>query len=55
MKIYPVTDFGAIPNGDGLQTEYFQKAIDTAFLAGGGEVVVPAGSYIMVGLDFVQT
>jgi hypothetical protein len=50
MKVYSVTDFGAIPNGDGLQTEFFQKAIDTAFLAGGGEVVVPAGSYTIGGI-----
>ena len=49
-KIYSVTDFGAIPNGEGLQTEAFQKAIDTAFLSGGGEVVVPEGSYTIGGI-----
>lgn len=50
MKTYSVIDFGATPNGDALQTEYFQKAVDTAFLSGGGEVVVPAGSYVIGGI-----
>lgn len=44
---YSILNFGAVPNGDGLQTEAFQKAIDAAFLAGGGEVTVPAGKYIV--------
>lgn len=41
---YCITDFGASVS-DCLQTEYIQRAIDTCFLNGGGEVVVPAGIY----------
>lgn len=44
MKI-SVTDFGAIPNDESLQTPYFQKALDYCFFNGGGEVCVPAGNY----------
>ena len=41
-----ITDFGA-RCADTLQTDAIQKAIDTCFLAGGGEVRVPAGVYRM--------
>jgi len=46
MKV-TVLDFGAKPNADTIQTEAFQKAIDYCFAAGGGEVAVPAGEYII--------
>ena len=46
MKVN-VLDFGAKPTLDTLQTEAFQKAIDTVFLAGGGEVRVPKGNYLI--------
>lgn len=39
-----VKDFGAVAN-DEMQTEAIQAAIDSCFLAGGGEVVVPEGEY----------
>lgn len=42
-----VTDFGATPNTDAVQTRAFQDAIDHCFLAGGGEVQVPSGSFII--------
>ncbi len=42
-----VTDFGAVANSDAVQTEAFQKALDHCFLAGGGEVEVPGGVYII--------
>ncbi len=45
-NIFSVTDFGAVPNSQAVQTDAFQKALDACFLAGGGEVAVPAGSYI---------
>ena len=50
MKEYSILDFGAVPNTDNLQTQAFQKAIDTAFLSGGGKVVVPDGCYVIGGI-----
>ena len=43
---FPITQYGA--KGDGLTdcTEAFRKAIDACVLAGGGRVVVPAGTYV---------
>ncbi len=46
-KIFSVTDFGAVPNSQSVQTDAFQKALDACFLAGGGEVTVPAGSFVI--------
>lgn len=44
-KIYNVLDYGAIPNHPDLQTEKLQAAIDACFLDGGGEVVIPVGTF----------
>ena len=44
MNTYNIIDFGAKVT-DVLQTEAIQKAIDTCFLAGGGEVLIPCGIY----------
>lgn len=49
MMMYNVCDFGAKPNGS-LCTQQIQRAIDTCFLSGGGEVVIPAGHYLVGGL-----
>lgn len=46
MKV-TVVDFGAKPNNNTVQTAEFQRAIDCCFAAGGGEVVVPTGEYII--------
>jgi polygalacturonase len=43
-KEYNILDYGAKPNT--LSTAAIQKAVDAAFAAGGGTVVVPAGSFI---------
>src|SRR4028119_301357 len=43
-KEYNIVDYGA--TRDKLSTSAIQKAIDAAFEAGGGTVVVPAGTYI---------
>lgn len=43
--IYNIIDFGAVAGSDEVQTEKIQAAIDAAFLAGGGEVVVPEGVF----------
>ena len=45
--VVSITDFGAVANSDAVQTEAFQKAIDHCFLAGGGEVEVPTGTYVV--------
>ena len=49
MKVYNILDYGAVES-DLLQTKAIQAAIDDCFLAGGGEVVVPAGVYRTGGL-----
>ena len=41
---YNIVDFGAVRGK--LSTASIQKAIDTCFVAGGGRVIVPAGSFI---------
>ncbi len=41
-----VLDFGAIADGSALCTDAIQKAIDTVALNGGGEVIVPTGTYL---------
>ena len=47
--IYNIIDFGArVENA--INTKEIQSAIDACFLAGGGEVVIPAGDYITGGL-----
>jgi polygalacturonase len=38
---FPVTDFGAVPDGKTLNTAALQKAIDACSAAGGGTVVIP--------------
>lgn len=42
---YDITDFGARGNGRTVNTAAIQRAIDTAHAAGGGRVVVPAGTF----------
>ena len=42
-----VLDFGAVSGVEVSQTDAFQAAIDKCFLAGGGEVEVPAGSFVI--------
>ena len=41
---YNISDFGAVVS-DELQTEAIQKTIDTCFLNGGGEVIIPCGVF----------
>jgi len=50
MKIVSILDFGAVADAEELQTEKLQAAIDDCFLSGGGEVVVPAGTFRIGGL-----
>ena len=46
-KTFNVLDFGVVANSAEVQTEAFQAALDVCFMAGGGEVVVPEGSYVI--------
>ncbi|MCI5971031.1 MAG: glycosyl hydrolase family 28 protein [Oscillospiraceae bacterium] len=47
MKRVNISDFGAVPDTDDIQTKKFQDAIDYCFESGGGEVIVPEGRYII--------
>lgn len=46
-SVFDVRDFGAVGNGTNKDTAAFQKALDTCAISGGGEVVVPAGRYLI--------
>lgn len=47
-KFFPITDFGAAPDAQPLvNTSAFQQAIQAASAAGGGTVVVPAGTFFV--------
>lgn len=47
---YNVKAFGAVGDGVADDTAEIQKAIDVASAAGGGTVVVPAGTYLVTGI-----
>ncbi|MBQ8850420.1 MAG: right-handed parallel beta-helix repeat-containing protein [Clostridia bacterium] len=47
--VFNISDYGAIADG-ALCTVAIQRAIDACFLAGGGEVVIPEGRYLVGGL-----
>lgn len=46
---FNIKDFGAVGDGVTDDTAAIQAAIDAAFAAGGGEVVVPEGTFIISG------
>ena len=48
--IFLVSDFGAVANSEGIQTAFFQAALDAARDVGGGKVVVPSGIFTVGGL-----
>jgi polygalacturonase len=45
--IFNIRDFGAMGDGTNKDTVAFQKALDTCAVSGGGEVIVPAGKYLI--------
>ncbi|MFO1242920.1 MAG: glycosyl hydrolase family 28-related protein [Rickettsiales bacterium] len=49
MAIYNVKDFGAKGNGTTVDKTAIQDAIDAAYNAGGGDVYIPTGTYILTG------
>jgi polygalacturonase len=46
-KTFNVRDFGATGDGTNKDTVAFQKALDTCAVFGGGDVLVPAGRYLI--------
>jgi len=44
-QTYDIRDFGAVANDDKMDTPAIQSAIDRCYQAGGGEVLVSAGTY----------
>ena len=46
-RTFSVMRFGADGRGEAKDTEAFQKALDAAGRAGGGQVLVPAGTYLV--------
>jgi DNA sulfur modification protein DndE len=47
-----ITDFGAIGNGQAMNTDAFAKAIDTCAKSGGGTVIVPPGIWLTGPIKF---
>ncbi|MBY0356093.1 MAG: right-handed parallel beta-helix repeat-containing protein [Rickettsiales bacterium] len=47
--IYNVKDFGAKGDGKTIDTSAIQKALDAAYHAGGGTVIIPEGTYVVTG------
>jgi polygalacturonase len=47
IKTYSVREFGAVGDGRTKDTIAFQKALDACAVNGGGEVLVPAGNYLI--------
>lgn len=45
LKRFPITGYGAVPDGTTLNTAAIQKAIDEAAAGGGGVVEIPAGNF----------
>ena len=45
-KTFLITDYGAVPGINSLQTEKIQSAIDKCFSEGGGEVIIPEGTFM---------
>ncbi|MFC3197856.1 glycoside hydrolase family 28 protein [Parapedobacter deserti] len=43
---FPVTDYGAVGDGQTLNTEAFKAAIQACHESGGGRVVVPLGTFV---------
>ncbi|AWI08940.1 glycoside hydrolase family 28 protein [Ereboglobus luteus] len=45
-RVYPITKYGATADGKGDSSEAIRKAIDACAAAGGGTVLVPAGTFL---------
>jgi polygalacturonase len=49
-----ITDFGAVGDGKTLNTDAFRKAIAACQKAGGGEIIVPAGTFVTAPIAFTS-
>jgi hypothetical protein len=49
QRVYDVTEFGAIGDGNSLNTIAIQSAIEKAFEEGGGRVLIPSGGVFKTG------
>ena len=47
---YNITSYGAVANDTGYDTLEIQAAIDAAYNAGGGRVIIPSGKFISTGV-----
>jgi polygalacturonase len=47
VRVYNIADFGAVGDGNTLNTMAVQKAIDTCVNENGGTVLVPAGDFVI--------
>lgn len=45
-RVFNITQFGAKPDGQTLNTAFIQHAIDTCAAVGGGTVIIPAGLWL---------
>jgi polygalacturonase len=52
--VYNVRNFGAAGDGTTKDTVAFQKALDACAVNGGGEVIVPAGNYLIGSVQIGQ-
>jgi DNA sulfur modification protein DndE len=46
VRSWSVTDFGGVGDGKAMNTDAFRKTIEACANAGGGRVLVPAGTYL---------
>src|SRR5947209_7961915 len=45
-RVFPITDYGAVGDGQRLNTLAIAEAIEACSKAGGGHVVIPAGLWL---------
>ena len=55
MAIYSIVDFGAVGDGETLDTKAIQKAIDACTAGGGGTVLVPSGRTYLSGSVWLKS
>jgi polygalacturonase len=54
QRDFRITDYGANGNGQALNTGAFMKAIKACSDAGGGHVIVPAGTWLTGSIEFMS-
>ncbi len=51
-KDFSIEDYGAVPDGETINTEAIAKAIEVCNKAGGGRVIIPAGEWLTGPIHF---